>query len=71
MLKEFNNKGRGKILMARRKIFLDLAENAADFILSRFDLLSLTENLDIADGVKEKECIALPSLFDAIDPTIR
>jgi hypothetical protein len=67
MLKELKDEGRRKVLMARRKIFLDLGENAADYFLGRLDLRGLTENLDVADGVKEKERIALPSLFN---PTI-
>jgi hypothetical protein len=67
MLKELKDEGRSKVLMARRKIFLDLGENAADFFLGRFDSRGLTENLDVADGVKEKERIALPSFFN---PTI-
>jgi len=48
--------------MARRKIFLDLGENSADFFLRGSDLPGLAENLDVADGVKKKERIALPSL---------
>jgi len=65
MLKELKDEGRRKVLMARRKMFLDLGENAADLFLGRFDLPGLAKNLDVANGVKEKERITLPSLFNA------